>query len=461
MRRARRLLALLLAAVGAAGCGGGKQAAVDPQKVAAAQIDPKKQYTLKLWQYPHFKEYEDFLKKQIAEFEKLHPNIKVQYEILTWAEGDQKINVALNAGDPPDVLFTTLNPNYILTGLAVPVDPFLTPEDRADFEEAALKNGRYQGQHWLWPMWISIQTWGGNRKLLEEAGVDWRKIQQQGWTWDEFLAIAKKLTKEDNGYGKKQWGFVTFGNHEVIGAMMRQAGILGTLSPQGQFTWQGEGAVAAARFLRTLVDQGITPRETAGIDIKKMTDMYRNWEAAIFGRVGPYAIAEEEKRAQEAREGKLQLHPRGPVDVVLLPYPHMPGKPEVPTVGGAGLMVLTQRPYKGDDHTRAAVELARFLTNTDGGWPAAQMRIIPARKSSQQKFAHMIGLDTDNGRFLKRLLPLSPERIELPKELAEKDWRLFTDVIKPLSQAFWAGQLSPEAFVQEMNRRAQAILSEP
>lgn len=457
------LAALLAAAVAVTGCGGAGKS--EPQglnvdKIAAAKIDPNKQYTLKVWNYPHFKEYEEFLKKQIAEFERQHPNIKVQHEILTWAEGDQKINVAMNAGDPPDVLFTTLNPTFINTGLAVPVDPFLTDADKQDIEEAALKNGRYQGKHWLWPTWISVQTWGGNRKLLEEAGVDWRKIQREGWTWDEFNAIARKLTREDNGFGKKQWGFVTFGNHEIIGAMMRQTGILGTISADGKFNWQGEGAIKAARFLRNLTENGVTPRETAGIDIKKMTDMYRNWEAALFGRIGPYAIPEEAKRAQEAKDGKLQLHPRGTVDVVLLPYPHEAGKKEVPTVGGAGLMVLTQKNYKGDDHTRAAVELARFLTNTEGGYPAAAMNIIPARKSAQQMFAKQIGLDTENGQFMLRLLPLSPERIELSKELADKDWKIFSEVLKPLSQAFWSGQLSPEAFVEQMNAKATAILNE-
>lgn len=462
----RRLLpalaALLAGAVAVAGCGGRPAAppGLQVEKIAAARIDPGKTYTLKVWNYPHYKEYEAFLKGQIAAFQQQYPNIKVEHELLTWSEGDQKINVAVNAGDPPDVLFTTLNPTLINTGLAVPVDPFLTAADREDLEAAALKNGRYQGQHWLWPTWISVQTWGGNRQLLEEAGVDWRRIQREGWTWDEFKAIARKLTKDDNGYGRKQWGFVTFGNHEIVSHMMKQAGIQGTVSADGTFTWQGEAAIRAARFLRSLTEEGITPRETAGIDSKKMTDMYRNWEAALFGRVGPYAIPEEAKRAEEARLGKLQLHPRGAVDVVLLPYPHASGQKEIPTVGGAGLMVLTQKKYKGDDHTRAAIELARFLTNTDGGEPAAAMNIIPARKSAQQKFAERIGLHTDNGRFMLRLLPLSPERIELSKELADKDWKIFAEVIKPLSQAFWSGQVTPEAFVEQMGARAAAILKE-
>ncbi len=462
-RMAPLLAAALVAALAVTGCTGGKSnqaQKLNLDQVAAAKIDPQKQYTLKVWNYPHFKDYEDFLKKQIAAFQHEHPNIKVEHEILTWAEGDQKINIAVNAGDPPDILFTTLSPNLVNVGLAVPVDPFLTEADKQDIEPAALKNGRYQSRHWLWPTWISVQTWGGNRKLLEEAGVDWRKIQREGWTWDEFNTIAKKLTRDDNGFGQKQWGFVTYGNHEIVGAMMRQAGILGSTSPDGKFTWQGEGAVKAAQFLRNLTESGVTPKEVAGVDSKKMTDMYRNWEAALFGRIGPYAIPEEARRAQEASEGKLQLHPRGVVDVVLLPYPHEADKPEVPTVGGAGLMVMTQKQYKGDDHTRAAVELAKFLTNTEGGYPAAAMNIIPARKSAQQKFAREVGLDTDNGQFMLRLLPLSPERVELSKELADKDWQIFSEVIKPLSQAFWSGQLSPETFVEQMNTKATLILNE-
>lgn len=98
-----------------------------------------------VWTYPHYpgspelgqNSYEEDLQALIADIEKEHPNIKVKYEILSWEEGAKKFDIALNAGNPPDVFFSTMQPKFVNTGLAIPIEDYLDEEDFADLEPFA------------------------------------------------------------------------------------------------------------------------------------------------------------------------------------------------------------------------------------------------------------------------------------------------------------------------------------
>jgi len=439
----------------------------DIQAVKNVKLDPNVKDTLKVWDYPNGSDFEQFRKDQIAAFQKKYPNVKVDLEILTWNDGPQKMDVALNAGDPPDVYFQTAQTKFMDSGLAVPLEDFYTAEDKADFTKASMDLSTYKGHIWEFGMWNSMQCLAGNRPVLEKAGIDWRSIQQNGWTWDQFTDITKKLTQADNGAGKKQFGFITYGNSEIVTQMFKNAGLPYEFSDDGKFLWTGEKAVAAAQFLRNLVDQGILPKEIASIDAKKMTDMYNNWEAPIFGRVGPYAITERETNKKKVESGQLTPPPQGLVDPVLLPWPHKAGEKEVPITGGAGLYVFRQKNYKGDVHTRLAIELAHFLTSgeggpdLDGGLPAAKLLILPARKSSAKYFdeyANKLNMGAENIAFLKHEIEIAvPPKFYSP-EINKAADKIFTDVITPSVQAFWANEITPQQFVDRLTQGANQIL---
>ncbi len=58
---------------------------------------------------------------------------------------------------------------FIDTGLAVPLDDYMTDEDWEDMEQFAIDNFSTDGNLWAISQWISIHTWGGNRGLMEEG----------------------------------------------------------------------------------------------------------------------------------------------------------------------------------------------------------------------------------------------------------------------------------------------------
>lgn len=454
MKRLLLLFVSLVIAVAAAGCGGD----------AAGSGDGKsnEKDVITVWTYPHYrdnaaigqKSYEQHLQELIAEVEAQNPNIKVNYEILSWEEGGKKFDVALNSGNPPDIFFSVMEPKYIKTGLAVPLDKYVTGKDRDDIEKFAIDNFTLDGKLWAISQWISIHTWGGNRKLMEQAGADIAKIQKDGWTWQEFYEIAKRATKEVNG--KKVYGFVTQGkNEETLTHLMRNNGLIYSVSEDGKFHWGGDKAVQTLDFIKKLMDDGIMPKETAGIDAKKMDDMFVAGEAAIFGRTGPYQVRFNDNRNKEIDAGKITGEK---IDFVLLPFPHNQGEKEVATGGGGGMWLFKQKNYKGDKHTDNAAKVLLHLTGTKSSVTAATLFIPPARKSGQEMFADLLQLKTDNGKFIQRTLQYVVPGSKLDPALAQKQSQLLNDGIRPKFQGFLAGELSPQKTVEEWTKVANSIL---
>ncbi len=417
-----------------------------------------------VWTYPHYagssevgkNSYEEDLQDLIKDIEKDNPKIKVKYEILSWEEGAKKFDIALNAGDPPDVFFSTMQPKYINTGLAIPIEDYLDQSDFDDLEPFSVDNFSLDGKLWAVSQWIALHSWGGNRAVLESAGVDIAKIQKDGWTWEEFYAISSKFTGQKTKDGKELFGFLTQGKSpETFGHLMRNNGILRSLSPDKTFNWGGEKALETLTFLKKLMDDGIMPKETAGIDEQKMIDMFNDGQAAIFGRTGPYQVSANDLRNKEIDEGKIDAEK---IDLVLLPFPHHKDEKEVATGGGGAMWLFKQKNYKGDEHTENAAKVLKYLTGTKSSITAATQFIPPARKSGQEMYADMLQFDTDNGKFIQRTLGYVVLSPRLSPEVAQIDGQIDKDGVEPKFQGFLAGELTPEEAVEQWTKVAESIL---
>ena len=130
------------------------------------------------------------------EFMKLHPNVTVEFEVVPNSGYLEKINTALFAGNPPDVMRSLdFNPEWAREGLLEPIDEYLTDFDREDFLDYALEDGNIDGQYYIWPWNNSNDGVGStlllNKDLFEERGV---AIPDGHWTIEEFLEAAEQLT---------------------------------------------------------------------------------------------------------------------------------------------------------------------------------------------------------------------------------------------------------------------------
>lgn len=141
-------------------------------------------------------------KEQIRLFEASHPNIKV---INDPGADSQRLLTQLAGDVPPDVMaiydpqtLRLFAKNDVLEDLTPYVDEFDLPIDRL---YPSLKPYiYYQGKIVGIPENCGPFVLFYNKKLFREAGVPYPK---PGWTWDECLAAAKKLTKYETINGRK------------------------------------------------------------------------------------------------------------------------------------------------------------------------------------------------------------------------------------------------------------------
>ncbi len=248
-------MVVVLMLMSACGKSGGNKEAASP--------DDKD--TVVVWTYPVHGTYEDDLKEMVVNFQKEHPNITVKTEVLSWAEGPKKFDVALNAGSPPDLYFHSVDGTYVNTGLALNLDPYMTDDIKTDYLPGTLELAQIGGKQYGLPLYQFQWAWGGNKRILEEAGIDWAKIQQEGWTWSQFNEAAVKLTKTLSD-GSKQYPLVTDGTSlDFIEMLSRNNNMPDVLDESGAFQWGDERIVETLDFIKGLLDKGYMPKETAAI----------------------------------------------------------------------------------------------------------------------------------------------------------------------------------------------------
>lgn len=416
--------------------------------------DEEKRDVVKVWTYPVHGEYEGELKESIAAFEKENPTIKVEYEVLSWAEGLQKFDIALNSGSPPDLYFGRPLGKYKETELLVPIDDKLSI-DLSDYDEIALDHMTLEGSMYGLPLYQYLHVWGGNKALLEEYDVDYEKIQSEGWTWDEFYELAS-IGEQKNDHGDQQYGFVFQGvDEELLDHLARNNGIPYRMTEEG-IQWDDDRIAEAMAFIVKLRDEGIMPAETAAIDAAKRQEMYYNYQALFYGRAIPYADAIVQNRNQEIQDGVTEGEE---LDFVLLPIPHHEGEVEVSQGGAEGYLLFTQN-NADDAHIDNSVKVLEHLAGADAiGKTSSALALPIIHKEAADKYE--LPLSDENRLAAERLasnvLPPNP----ITSELAAKDDMFKTQVVVPTFQGLISGELTPEEAFEKFKTEAAAAKYQP
>jgi len=135
-------------------------------------------------------------------FHDQHPAIEVQLRhIPSQSTYRQKLATELSAGVPPDVMLLNYRRFALFASPNVlePLDSYLNDSQliqEEDFFPIALDSFRFNGHLWCIPQNISSLVVYYNRDLFDAAELAYPSNQ---WTWHEFLAAARALTRDTNG----------------------------------------------------------------------------------------------------------------------------------------------------------------------------------------------------------------------------------------------------------------------
>jgi len=321
---------------------------------------------------------EDFPKWAAEEFMRLNPDIEVKYVVVGNTEYSQKMAAAIATGTQPDIFKGPVwDTRWVEAGLLEPIDDYLTEEDLADFYELALETGYVNGKHYIWPWNLGTNGMGTSMLLytpdFEKAGIDWQKIVEEGWTMEEFVEIAKKLTWDSDGDGKIDHYAISFGaqdTHNLMNFIYAHGAKLIT-EDESKVIFNTPEAVAGLQFLLDLVEvHGVAP---SGVEAMGVYDVIGNFHShrTSIGFGGPYEIG---RITRYVKSGQLAeaFYP------VIAPFPHLEGQKGASYASASGFVVFKQ---KDEAKREAVMKFAKFLTNKENTALLESLIYLTARKS--------------------------------------------------------------------------------
>lgn len=195
MRKAAVLMLLLAAAFAFAGSQGEAASATKGNIIWTVWDDPAKQ--------GH---------QQVADmFTKANPGITVEFNVVPYANYEDKVRTVLAAGDAPDIV--QVNDDFVavytVRNLIQPLDPWMAKSGlkRDDMYKTIWDFNMNDGKMMALSPVNKVRTLLYNKELLAKAGLanPPAKPETPSWNWDTLLQYGQKLTIRQ-GDKVTQWG---------------------------------------------------------------------------------------------------------------------------------------------------------------------------------------------------------------------------------------------------------------
>ena len=152
----------------------------------------------------------DLERQVLAPFEQAHPGLVVQQQSAGTGQAEyrERILTSIVAGKPPDVfLLDNIDvPAFANRGAVLDLSPYLRRlgVELARYDSTVIGIFRRGDAVYALPKGYSPMVVVYNKDLFDRAGVPY---PTDDWTWDDFLRVAKALTRDTDGDGRTdQWG---------------------------------------------------------------------------------------------------------------------------------------------------------------------------------------------------------------------------------------------------------------
>lgn len=389
---------------------------------------------LAMWGSP---DEEAVYKKIIAAFEEANPGVKVQVSVQPWGAYWQQLQTKIVAGSAPDVfavnggwlqVFASKGVLLDITDL-IYGDPASKNLIESELFPEAVNTFKYHGKLYGLPRDFNTYVVFYNKTMFDEAGVPYPSLD---WTWEDFLDIAKKLTKDVDGDGRlDQWGVIIPTNPDYW----------------MPFIWQNGGEILNADKTKSLFDspQNVeTFQFLADLILKYHVSPTISQQAAFgwnpfgSGKIGMYIT------------GKWMVPTYSAIqnfdwDVQVLPR----GKKMAAIANAVGFTVFNKT-----KHPKEAVELLKFIATEGQKYLLELGSSVPTSKSAAFSAEFMDPTKKPDNKFAflieipySHILPFHPK------------WNELWDVWSKYPELIFTGKLSPEYGVKKMHMEIEKILS--
>jgi multiple sugar transport system substrate-binding protein len=218
-----------------------------PAVVMASGAPEPQEEVVRFWY--HFDDPTTALAPLIEKFEAENPGIRIEAERVPWDAYYQRLLTAIAAGDPPDVAQVKLwwQPQLVEMNALLPLDSYIARwPGRNDVYPRVWELTRHSdGKQYYMPLQMVVLYMYYRVDMFRELGL---QIPQ---TREEFLNVAKALTRDTNGDGQMDvYGFGirgARGGHDWWGSFVLSSGAE-FFDRNGNVTINTPAAVAANQW---------------------------------------------------------------------------------------------------------------------------------------------------------------------------------------------------------------------
>lgn len=398
------------------------------------------------------------------EFNTLHPNLTLKIEPASWEDMTQKLDTQVNAGSPPDVAWIGASglSKYAALNVLIDLNDVLSDDVKADYDEVPMKYFQLGDAQYGLPAYMEIHTIGGNKQFLEEAGIDWKSIQKNGWTYDEFRkAISKGVVKNDKGETTR-YGFVfaTSGvaSKDYLAILAKSAGLPDYFDTDLKYTYTSKNFLGLLESIRQMIDDGSMPKELSSIDAGKRWNMFLTGQTMITGK-GLSAFENSARLNNEkikANDGSA-VADSIEVDYISLPVPTFNGADYIPTSIVDGYIALRGKKDPSEEHIKNIALAMNFLSS---GSIAAnysnELFLTPITESARNaEVLEQFTRNEDNVAAGQAMMAKAiPARTDIPTDQAAEALKIETEVIIPKLQGLLADEITPQEMYDAVKKAA-------
>jgi multiple sugar transport system substrate-binding protein len=458
------VVALSMMALTACGSSGTKESSTPAGSAAPAATASTAKDTITALLPPVSPNFQKNFDQITKDFNALYPNLTLKIEPASWEDVKQKLDTQVNAGSPPDIAFGGSDgiPKYIEQGLLMDITDTATPDMINDYDKAPLEYMKNGKGLYGFPAYMEVHALGGNKEMLEKAGIDWKKVQTNGWTYAEFRDAIKKGVVTENG--KTRYGFVFavkgVAAVDYLGIMAKNAGMPAAFNKDLKYAYTSKNYLGLLKDLRQLIDDGSMPKELSSVDAGKRWNMFLTGQTMITGKgLATFENSAKTNNAKIKAADGSAVKDSIPVDYIVLPAPTFQGAKASAATVVDGYMAFRGKKEPTAEHKANVVKAAYFLASgkvaatTNNDLFAAHITQSGKKEAANMK----IDRNPDNVAAVENMLKnATPARSDIPSELSAKAIKLETEVIVPKFQGLIAGEVTPEAMYEAVKTAAIA-----
>ena len=236
--------------------------------------------------------------------------------------------IALHAaGDTPDVIVGVAVPQYAITGLLGPLDPYIDLK-HPKYHQPLMDGLSWRGKHYFAGNSIDNTAIIYNKSMFENNGLKTpdELFDAGEWTWENFKKAAIELTQDSDGDGKLDiWGFTEVRGTFLPYMILSNGGSLVNIDMDGNITHNlnDPRALVAADFVYDAVHVSRYMNPEIGASNR---EPFCNGQIAMLSEAGTLGCLTDMRD-----EWGVVLFPAGP---------SMPAGTVPPLARGGGLSLL-------------------------------------------------------------------------------------------------------------------------